>query len=157
MSPELNFQVVPIAQVPANELIANVNRQLPVVLVVDDERVIADTLSVILSRSGFTAMSAYDAESALELAGIVPPNLLLSDVVMGPGMDGTELAIKMVKAFPNCKVLLFSGQASTADLLDKAREGGHDFTLLTKPLHPADLLARISESFAGAEVCAATA
>ena len=40
----------------------------PVVLIVDDERVIADTLSIILSRSGFSTMTAYDGESALELA-----------------------------------------------------------------------------------------
>jgi len=103
--------------------------------VVDDERVIADTLSVILSRSGFSVQTAYNAEGALELARMVPPQLLLSDVMMGPGMDGTELAMTMVKLVPNCKVLLFSGHAATRDLLERARELGHDFTLLTKPLH----------------------
>jgi len=41
------------------------------------------------------------------------------------------------------KILLFSGQASTADLLEKARAEGYDFDLLPKPDHPADLLAKL--------------
>jgi hypothetical protein len=44
-----------------------------------------------------------------------------------------------------CKVLLFSGQAQTGDLLRAAREQGHDFKLLTKPVRPVDLLHQIRE------------
>jgi DNA-binding response OmpR family regulator len=146
MSPNLNFQVIPLAEVPFAP-ISEGEKQRPIVLVVDDERVIADTLSVILSRSGFSVITAYDGENALKLAAKVTPDLLLSDVMMGPGMDGTQLAIAMVEKCPECKVLLFSGHAATADLMAKARHGGHDFALMTKPVHPADLLARITESF----------
>jgi CheY-like chemotaxis protein len=146
MSPDLNFKVVPLAEVPIDKFIPAADMQRPRVLVVDDERVIADTLSVILTRSGFSVMTAYDGESALELAAAVGPDLLLSDVMMGPGIDGTELAIQMVGIHPDCKVLLFSGHAATVDLLAKARMSGHDFSLLTKPIHPADLLSRIAES-----------
>ncbi len=147
MSTALNIKVVPLAEVPFDKSIMDVAQKKPVVLVVDDERVIADTLSIILSRSGFSVMTAYDGSGALQLASETPPDLLLSDVMMGPGIDGTELAIAVVSIYPECKVLLFSGHAATRDLLDKAREGGHTFTLLTKPLHPADLLARIKETF----------
>jgi DNA-binding response OmpR family regulator len=146
MSPDLTFKVVPLADVPIDKFIPAADKQQPLVLVVDDERVIADTLAVILTRSGFTVMTAYDGESALELASAVAPDLLLSDVMMGPGIDGTELAIQMVRIHPHCKVLLFSGHAATVDLLAKARMSGHDFALLTKPIHPADLLSRIAES-----------
>jgi CheY-like chemotaxis protein len=151
MSLALHLQVVPLSDVPSNGH-ANggpngSDKHRPVVLVVDDERVIADTLSVILSRNGFSVLTAYDAESALDLARVIPPELLLSDVMMEPGMDGTELAIHLTEFCPDCKVLLFSGHASTRDLLVKARQSGHDFSLLTKPIHPADLLARIAESF----------
>ena len=62
---------------------------------------------------------------------------------MMPGMTGVELAIHFRKAQPECKVLLSSGQAATADLLGRAREQGYDFDLLSKPVHPADLLARL--------------
>jgi CheY-like chemotaxis protein len=150
MSPDLRFQVIPLAEVPFNAPSPRNSRAKPVVLVVDDERVIADTLSIILSKNGFSVLTAYDGKSALELASVAPPDLLLSDVMMGPGMDGTELAIATVSAFPGCKVLLFSGHAATRDLLEKAREAGHAFALLTKPLHPADLLARITESIGAA-------
>lgn len=62
---------------------------------------------------------------------------------MMPGMSGIELAIHFRKAQPECKILLFSGQATTADLLEKARTEGYDFDLLTKPVHPADPLAKL--------------
>jgi len=64
--------------------------------------------------------------------------------VMMPGMNGVDLAIEVTKSKPACKVLLFSGQASTADLLRSARESGYSFSMLSKPVHPADLLAHIS-------------
>jgi CheY-like chemotaxis protein len=152
MSPIMNMQIVPIAEVPLDGPFL-VEPHKPVVLVVDDERLIADTLSVILSRNGFSVLTAYSAQAALDLANLVPPELLLSDVIMGPGMDGTELAIALVESFPDCKILLFSGHASTVDLLAKTRKSGHNFSLLTKPIHPADLLARIAESFKSPVPC----
>jgi DNA-binding response OmpR family regulator len=148
MSPALNMEVISLRDVPIDRLTPAAPKQQPAVLVVDDERVIADTLSIILGRNGFTVQTAYDGESALEKARAVTPQLLLSDVMLGPGIDGIQLAIAMVQACPGCKVLLFSGHAATADLLAEAREAGHDFALMTKPVHPADLLARINESFA---------
>jgi DNA-binding NtrC family response regulator len=89
-------------------------------------------------------MTAY-GKSALEIARVIPPELLLSDVVM-PEMTGIELAIAVVQSVPDCKVLLFSGQAATVNLLADARAAGHDFTTLRKPIHPTDLLACITGS-----------
>ena len=117
----------------------------PRVLVVDDESVIADTLAEILSRSGYAAEPAYDGASALETALLKPPELLITDVML-PGMSGIELAIQLRRIFPDCKALLFSGQAGTSDMLASAHRAGHHFTLLTKPVHPKDLLAWVSES-----------
>jgi CheY-like chemotaxis protein len=142
MSPELNFQVVPLEEVPPTE--STIQNKPPLVLIVDDEKVIADTLSVILSNSGFAIMTAYDATTALDLASVIPPDLLLTDVSM-PGMNGIELAIALVQSVPDCKILLFSGQASTVDLLGEAQHAGYNFTLILKPVHPTDLLSRISK------------
>ena len=116
-----------------------------VVLVVDDESVIADTLTEILNRSGFAAIPAYDGEGALESALLMPPELLISDVVL-PGMSGIDLAITIRRIFPDCRIILFSGQAATSDLLASANKQGHHFSLLKKPIHPTDLLARITET-----------
>jgi DNA-binding response OmpR family regulator len=147
MSPSLNSLVVSLSEVPLTDAIVLPKENRPVILIVDDERVIADTLAIILSKSGFATFTAYDGSSALELAGIVSPQLLISDVMM-PGMTGVELAIALGELIPACKILLFSGQAATADLLCEARELGHDFTTLTKPVHPTDMLRRISECLA---------
>ena len=132
--------VVPISSAPP----ADTSAMRPVVLVVDDESVIADTLTEILSRSGYAAITAYDADEALEIALTTPPEMLITDVIL-PGMNGIELAIKIRRIFPDCKILLFSGQAATVDLLASANGAGHHFNLLSKPIHPRDLLAKVSE------------
>jgi DNA-binding NtrC family response regulator len=109
------------------------------VFVVDDETVIATTLTAILKQSGFDAVGFTNPLKALAAADEKSPDLLISDVVM-PQLSGIDLAIQLKEKAPACKVLLFSGQASTADLLASAHEGGHDFALLSKPVHPTDLL-----------------
>ena len=136
------FEIVSIADLKARGLKPDSDMR-PVVFVVDDENVIADTLVTILCASGYAAFAAYDAESALEMARVIPPELLISDVLM-PGMSGVELAIDIQRSVPDCRVLLFSGQAATVDMLDAARGAGHDFALISKPVHPTDLLARIA-------------
>ncbi len=144
MAQEPNFQVVPITEVAKTDESLHTGKHRPVVLIVDDERVIADTLSMILRKNGFSTLTAYDGKRALELASVTSPELLISDVVM-PGMTGVELAIAITHMIPACKVLLFSGQAATADLLENARNAGYNFTTLLKPVHPTDMLRRISE------------
>jgi DNA-binding response OmpR family regulator len=143
---QTNFPTVPLKEVPISNATADSHSYRPVVLVVDDESTIADTLSEILTRSGYAAIAAYDAESALETALLMPPELLITDVVL-PEMSGIELAITVKRVFPDCKIILFSGQASTSDLLASANRDGHHFSLLSKPVHPRDLLARVTETF----------
>ena len=147
MSSKLSFSVVPLKEVAKEDVVVLPKKDAPVILIVDDEKVIADTLSIILTHAGFITMIAYDGQSALQMANATTPNLLLTDVVM-PGLSGVELAIMLTQSIPDLKVLLFSGQASTVDLLDKARHSGHHFTALTKPVHPTDMLKRISECLA---------
>jgi DNA-binding NtrC family response regulator len=114
-----------------------------VVFVVDDERLIAQTLGMILTQSGFTASAFEDPYRALEAAAVGPaPDLLISDVVM-PGMSGIDLGVQFRREYPGCKVLLFSGQAATADMLATAKLQGHEFEVLAKPVHPSDLLAKL--------------
>ena len=118
-------------------------RKQPRVFVVDDEDIIASTLAMILRpQGGFHARSFTNPLEALEAARLEAPDLLISDVVM-PQLSGIELAIQVQKSCPDIKVLLFSGQAATADMLGAAQASGYDFDLLLKPVHPADLLARI--------------
>jgi CheY-like chemotaxis protein len=117
-------------------------KKKPKVLVVDDERVIADTLAIILNQHGYEASAAYTGTGAVERARQLSPDLVISDVVM-PDMNGIEAAILIREFLPACKILLFSGQAATADLLENARAQGHEFEILAKPVHPQDLLAKL--------------
>ena len=113
------------------------------IAVVDDERAIADTLSLILTHSGYTTFTAYNGQAGYELCMREKPDLVISDVVM-PELNGIEMAIKLIDDLPSLKILLFSGQAATADLLEGARGRGYTFEVLAKPVHPADLMAKVS-------------
>jgi DNA-binding NtrC family response regulator len=143
MSPSFNSEIVSLEEVPMEEPI-ELKASCPLVLVVDDEPLVADTLSVILSRAGFRTMTAYDAQTALSLAGANPPDLLISDVAM-PDMNGVELSIALLESLPGCKVLLFSGHATSADLVS-ATDAGHNFRLLAKPVHPTEMLRVVSRT-----------
>jgi|HubBroStandDraft_1064217.scaffolds.fasta_scaffold114827_2 CheY-like chemotaxis protein len=127
----------------------------PRVIVADDEEVIANTLAMILNKAGFETRAVYSGEKALEIVESFRPDMLISDVIM-PGITGIETAIKVRAMLPSCKILLFSGQASTANLLEKARAQGYEFEILTKPVHPADLLARMRAAQVDASVLIST-
>ncbi len=144
MSHSENFAVVPLAELLAQGITAEKDPRNPVVLVVDDEVVIADTLTTILAQHGIAAMTAYDGFGALEIARVIPPDLLLADVVM-PGMSGIDVAIAIQKDIPDCAILLFSGQAATTGLLAKAGKAWCDFEVLLKPIHPQKLVQLIFE------------
>ncbi len=115
------------------------------VLIVDDEHTIADTLAMVFKIKGHEAMAVYSAEKAVEAVEEFEPDVVLSDVIMGK-MTGVDLAIYLSKARPDCKVILFSGQTDTANLLAEANRKGHAFRLLAKPIHPEKLLEDIGSN-----------
>lgn len=114
------------------------------ILVVDDDIAIADSLAVILNSGGYHAKAVHSAEEALEESVLLAPDVLITDVIMA-GMSGIDLAIHISNTVPTCKIILFSGQAQTPELLRKAEEDGYRFELLHKPVHPQVLLRRLSE------------
>jgi CheY-like chemotaxis protein len=116
----------------------------PRILVVDDERLIADTMAEILEGAGFQAATAYDGWNALQVAGILQPDYLLADVLM-PGMNGVDLAVAIRKMYPTARILLFSGQAGITEILRAAQDQGLEFELIPKRIHPLSLIARLKE------------
>ena len=111
------------------------------VVVVDDERAIADKFCEKLRDLGYEAYSAYDGESALMLCRSQRPGAVVSDLCM-PGITGLELAIVVKEQLPGCKVVLLSHSCSTA-IMDQARQSGYDFDLLDKTIQPGELAATI--------------
>jgi CheY-like chemotaxis protein len=120
-----------------------VNPDLKSVFVIDDEELVADTIALILRTNGYQALALYDSESAIEQLEIIKPQIVISDVSM-PRMNGVQLAMLIRERYPDCRVLLLSGQATTIDLVDEARRHGYVFEVLQKPIPPADLLAKIA-------------
>jgi DNA-binding NtrC family response regulator len=121
----------------------------PRVIVLDDERVIADTLAQILRLNGCDASAVYSAASALQAVDEDPPDLLITDVALDPdSINGIDVAMYYERECPDCKVLLISGHAASTDLLSNARATGHDFRLLQKPVHPDELLSAVADSLA---------
>jgi CheY-like chemotaxis protein len=125
------------------------------ILIVDDERRIADTSALILQAQGYKTAAAYDGVSGLARCREFHPHLVLTDVVM-PGMSGIEMAIAIRREFPLCAILLISGQAATADMLNLARREGHNFELLAKPVRPTAILRRVAEILQGGDAMGAT-
>jgi CheY-like chemotaxis protein len=113
------------------------------VLVVDDEHIVADTLAKIFSNEGYETKAAYSAEEALAIVLEWRPHLVIVDVCL-PGMSGIDLAILFKAEYPDCRITLFSGQNAASDFIETARQSGHSFDVLAKPLHPTELLSLAS-------------
>jgi DNA-binding response OmpR family regulator len=114
----------------------------PRILVVDDEKNLADTLAAILQSKNYQARVAYDGLQGFETALSFHPSLVLSDVVM-PRRNGVDMAIMIMETLPETKILLISGQAATVGLLEDARLKGYDFECIAKPIHPVELLEKV--------------
>lgn len=113
------------------------------VLVVDDECSVADTLALILNRSGHESIAVYSAAEAVSVAGSFKPHALLSDVMM-PGMNGFELAHYFAENFSDCKLLLMSGHGSAADIAQAFLGDRFLPNVLTKPVLPQTILAFVA-------------
>jgi DNA-binding response OmpR family regulator len=111
------------------------------VLIVDDEKNIGESLAAIFTSRGYESQTAYSAEQAVEIIAGWEPDLAILDVGL-PKMNGIDLAIALKNGHPTCRVLLFSGQPNTADLLAQAEADGHLFEIVAKPAHPTVMLGR---------------
>lgn len=136
----LHFPTVPVEV--ARQKAIETEKVPPLILIVDDEPLIAETLAAILKGVGMAAITAPDATAALEIARVIPPQMLITDVAM-PRVNGFDLAVEVKRIAPDCEIILFSGQTSTYDLMTEYNAQGYDFVTLIKPVHPSDLLARV--------------
>jgi CheY-like chemotaxis protein len=118
------------------------NKREARILVVDDNRTIAQTLSAILQEQGYEVATAFSGEEAVAKADGFLPNLLVSDIFMG-GMDGIEAATRITAKLPDCRVLFLSGHATMTDVVNAAPD--HlVYSFASKPVHPLDLLNAIA-------------
>jgi len=119
-----------------------------VVLVVDDEPTVANTLAMVLELAGYTVLTANDGREAVGIVAGSAVDLALVDVAM-PRMDGISVAREICKRLPNCKILLISGATDATGLINAARTDGLEFDVVAKPVSPEELLERISRLLSG--------
>lgn len=111
---------------------------LKVLIVEDDEQMAASTRAL-LERAAFDVAVCHDAESGLERARSLEPDLIVLDVTL-PGMDGIE-ACRQLRAFSDAYVIMLTAMANEADRLIGLAVGADDY--MTKPYAPRELVARI--------------
>jgi len=113
-----------------------------VILVVDDDPCVLNTICCILAHAGHEVLRADSAESALNLtfARSKPIDLLLTDVVM-PGLSGPALAEEFHRLYPQTRMLFMAGLPNSQEICDRVIRRGHAF--LPKPFLPAVLLETI--------------
>lgn len=107
------------------------------VLIVDDEKVLADSLALILRGEGHHVRVAYDGRSALETAKDFQPEFLITDFMM-PEMDGATLAREVKQLIQNCTVIVITGAVE--------RPCDLDAQVLSKPIAPSELLRIVKTS-----------
>ena len=109
------------------------------VLVVDDDRLVADTLCLIFRANGFESEARYSAATGFDYAQSYQPSLMLCDVIM-PEESGVELARRVREALPRTQLLLLTAYPSHAAEVQSTEKLPTPLKLLRKPCRPDDLL-----------------
>ena len=110
------------------------------VLVVEDERNLADAIARILTDASYHAETAYDGKAGLSLALAGGYDAVVLDVML-PGMDGCEVVHEMRRQGVSTPVLMLTARTSTEDKVEGLDAGADDY--MTKPFEAPELLARL--------------
>ena len=111
------------------------------ILIIEDERLLADSLRALLMQKGFEAECVYDGESGAEYAVLGVYDLLILDVMM-PGMDGCEVARTVRARKCGTPILMLTARSGLEDRI-KGLDAGADY-YLTKPFDSRELLACVN-------------
>ena len=110
------------------------------VLIVDDEREFATTLSERLRLRGYEAHAAFTAEEAIAGVGSAAPDVVLLDLNL-PGVRGVELLLTLRQLLPQGEIILLSGHLDLAEKIEGVRIDA--FGLLLKPVEMSELTEKI--------------
>ncbi|EAE2481966.1 response regulator transcription factor [Listeria innocua] len=109
------------------------------ILVVDDEKPIADIVKFNLNKEGFDVYCSYDGDEALELVEEVQPDLILLDIML-PGRDGIEVCREVRKKY-DMPIIMVTAKDSEIDKVIGLELGADDY--VTKPFSNRELIARV--------------
>ena len=111
------------------------------ILIVEDERLLADSLKALLEKKGFQAEAVYDGETGAEYAELGVYDLLILDVMM-PGLDGYQLARRVRERRCGVPILMLTARSALEDRVQGLNAGADYY--LTKPFDSRELLACIN-------------
>lgn len=109
------------------------------ILVVDDEKPIADILRFNLEEAGYKVVVAYDGEEAVEKVRREAPHLIILDIML-PKLDGFS-ACRQIRAFSSVPILMLTAKEEEVDKILGLELGADDY--VTKPFSPREILARV--------------
>jgi len=121
---------------------------MPKILVVDDERPIAEIIKYNLQKEGFEVETAYDGDEAIKMVHKVNPDLMLLDIML-PGKNGFEVLkeIRMEYVMP---VIMLTAKEEESDKVTGLELGADDY--ITKPFSTKELIARVKANLRRVEL-----
>lgn len=111
------------------------------ILIIEDEKILADSIKYLLESKGFDAEAVYDGESGKDYAELGIYDLLILDVMM-PGMEGYEVARRVRKDRCSTPILMLTAKSGVEDRIEGLNAGADYY--LTKPFDTRELLACIN-------------
>jgi DNA-binding response OmpR family regulator len=115
------------------------------VLVVDDDRNVADTITMVMRSNGFHAMACYSGAEAVECAAGFTPDVLITDYDLR-ACSGVEMALAVRREHPGCGVVILSGKTELSWISELIRDDRGRFVLLDKPVSPEVLVMQVGET-----------
>ena len=112
-------------------------RGMPVVLTIDDDQFVRESLANYLEDFGYTVLQAGDGLQGLELLAAHHPDLILVDLRM-PRMDGLQVLAKVQEVAPEIPIMVVSGAGDIRDVVEALRRGAWDY--LVKPIQDMNIL-----------------
>ena len=110
------------------------------VLIVEDDRNIAELLQMYLEKEGYAVTVAADGGQGLAKYRAIKPDLVLLDIML-PGIDGFEVCRRVRAAYPHIGIIMLTARSQEMDKVTGLMTGADDY--VTKPFSPAELLARV--------------
>ncbi|CAG7621762.1 MtrAB system response regulator MtrA [Leucobacter soli] len=109
------------------------------ILVVDDDKALAEMLGIVLQGEGFLTEHAADGAEAVEQFRDMRPDLVLLDLML-PGLDGIEVCTR-IRAESGVPIIMLTARTDTTDVVAGLEAGADDYVM--KPFNPAELIARV--------------
>ena len=115
----------------------------PLILIVEDEKILADSMALYLERHAYATAVAYTGEEGLRLAAEHNPDVAVVDLRL-PGLDGLKVLCHLREVSPSTKVVMITAYASVATAVEAMKCGA--FHYLSKPLDLVELCAVVAKA-----------